>query len=107
MMLMVYFVYIHIMQMLYNRTLLATASFNVKLLLTCSVTSTGFCRAEESASSRMKRTVLQMRRTMKMMGMRVSFTSAIEEKAWDGGLLARMGRYSERATCCVGESTYC
>lgn len=53
----------------------------------------------------MKRTVLQMRRMMKIMGMSVSFTSAMEEKAWDGGLLAKMGRYSDRATCCARKNT--
>lgn len=67
--------------------------------LTCRVTSTGFCLTGESASSSMKRTVLQIRRTMKMMGMSVSFMSAMEKKE-DWGLLARMGRYSDRAECC-------
>lgn len=68
------------------------------------MTSAGFCLTFESASSRIKRTVLQMRRTMKMMGMSVSFTSAMEEKEWAAGLLAKMGRYSERAACCVRAS---
>lgn len=48
--------------------------------LTCRVTSTGFCLTGESASSSTKRTVLQIRRTMKMMGMSVSFMSAMEKK---------------------------
>lgn len=48
----------------------------------------------------MKRTVLQMRRLMKIMGMSVSFISAMETE-WDDALLARMGRYSDRAACCV------
>lgn len=50
--------------------------------LTCSVTSTGFHLTGELASSKMKRTVLQMRRAMKIMGMSVSFTSAMDEE-WD------------------------
>lgn len=69
------------------------------------MTNTGFCLTGELASSRMKRTVLQMRRTMKMMGMRVSLTSAMEEKDCDGGLVAKMGRYSDRAACCTKERT--
>lgn len=75
---------------------------NIKL--TCRVTSTGFCLAEEPASSSMKRTVLQMRRKMKITGMSVSFISAMEEKEWDEGLLAKMGRYSDRAACCDRQS---
>ena len=66
--------------------------------LTCRVTSTGFCLAGESASIRTKRTELQIRRAMKMIGMRVSFLSAMEEEA-DSGLLAKSGRYSDRAAC--------
>lgn len=29
----------------------------------------------------------------------------MEEKAWDGGLFAKMGRYSDKATCCITENT--
>lgn len=65
------------------------------------MTSTGFCLAGEPASSSMKRTVLHMRRMMKIMGMSVSFMSAMEEKEFDAGLLAKMGRYSDRAACCA------
>lgn len=74
--------------------------------LTCRVTSTGFCLAGEPASSSRKRTVLHMRRAMKMIGMRVSFLSAMEEKDWDRGLLAKMGRYSDRAACCIRHTAW-
>ena len=43
-----------------------------------------------------------MRRKMKMMGMRVSLRSAMDVTELDMGLLARMGRYSERAACWEG-----
>lgn len=69
--------------------------------LTCRVTSRGFCLAGESTSISRKRTVLHMRRVMKMMGMRVSFLSAMDEKEWDRGLLARMGLYSDSAACWI------
>lgn len=68
-------------------------------LLTCKVTSTGFCPAGERESSSTKRTVLHMRSAMKMMGMRVSFLSAIAGIEWESRLQAKMGRYSERAAC--------
>lgn len=74
----------------------------IQIKLTCKVTSSGFCLTGESASSRMKRNVLQMRRTMKIMGMSVSLTSAMEF-VWD--LLAMMGRYSESAACCGTQET--
>lgn len=69
------------------------------------MTSTGFFLTGESANSSTKRTELQIRRTMKMMGMSVSFMSAMEKKE-DRGLLARMGRYSDRAACCSKQSTH-
>lgn len=75
--------------------------FKRHIKLTCRVTSTGFCLAEDPASSSTKRTVLQMRSAMKIMGMSVSFISATEEKECDWGLLAKMGRYSDRAACCI------
>lgn len=50
-------------------------------------------------SSSMKRTVLHMRSAMKIMGMRVSFLSAIAGIEWESRLQAKMGRYSERAAC--------
>lgn len=71
--------------------------------LTCKVTSTGFCLASESASSSMKRTVLQIRRKIKMTGMSVIFLSAIDEKELAADPLAKMGRYSDKAACCTTE----
>lgn len=43
--------------------------------------------------------VLHMRSMIKMMGIRVSFLSAMEDDELDTGLLVRMGRYSDRAAC--------
>lgn len=48
--------------------------------------------------------VLHMRRVMKIMGMRVSFLSAMLDGDWDVGLVAKMGLYSERAACWDGEN---
>ena len=76
----------------------------LEVTLTCKVTSTGFCLAGELASISRKRMVLHMRRAMKMMGMRVSFLSAMVDSDWDVGLVAKMGRYSERASCWNGEN---
>lgn len=69
--------------------------------LTCRVISTGCSLTGELASTSMKRTVLHMRRAMKIIGMSVNFTSAMEEKECVVGLLAKMGRYSDRAACCI------
>ena len=63
----------------------------LEVTLTCKVTSTGFCLAGELASISRKRMVLHMRRAMKMMGMRVSFLSAMVDSDWDVGLVAKMG----------------
>lgn len=58
-----------------------------------------FCTAGELQRVRMNRTVLQMRRKMKMTGMRISFLSAMEVRGWRAGAPERMGRYSESAAC--------
>lgn len=72
------------------------APWNV-LPIPCRVTRTGFWRAGEPTSMRMKRTVLQIRRKMKMRGMRVSLRSAIDVSELNVGLVDKMGRYSDRA----------
>lgn len=50
----------------------------------------------------MNRTVLQMRRMIKMTGMRINFLSAMEVRGGNAGALERMGRYSESAACFRG-----
>lgn len=44
--------------------------------------------------------VLQTRRKMKIIGIKVSFLSATDAApGWEDGALDKMGRYSERAAC--------
>lgn len=71
---------------------------------TCRTTSTGDRTAGEPQRVRTNRTVLQTRRQMKMRGMKISFLSATE--AWRCSRCAseRMGRYSDSASCCVGDA---
>lgn len=69
---------------------------------TCKTTSTGDLTAGEPQRVRTKRTVLQTRRQMNMSGIRISFLSAMEvEEPRCSWRASQMGRYSERAWCCV------